>query len=93
MIRVCIVGGGRTGTHLAGRLDSIGVNTKVIEKDRHQYARLSETQAHVIVINVGDIIIPRGDRLIRPKGHLMIFALHEKLPRPGKLITVKLEYF
>ncbi|MDZ7699312.1 MAG: Trk system potassium transporter TrkA [Deltaproteobacteria bacterium] len=49
--RVFIVGGGRTGTHLARRLDPTGVNTKIIEKDSHQCARLSEILANVIVIN------------------------------------------
>jgi len=40
-----------------------------------------------------EIIIPRGDSIIRPKDHLIIFALQKALPKLEKLLTVKLEYF
>ncbi len=39
------------------------------------------------------IIIPRGDSIIKPKDHLVIFALQEVIPKLEKLLTVKLEYF
>ncbi|MDZ7699311.1 MAG: TrkA C-terminal domain-containing protein [Deltaproteobacteria bacterium] len=45
------------------------------------------------IIRGDDIIIPRGDSVIRPKDHLIIFTLHKELPRLEKLLTVKLEYF
>jgi len=38
-------------------------------------------------------IIPRGDSVIMPKDHLIIFALRKVIPRLEKLLTVKLEYF
>ncbi|HDZ89615.1 MAG TPA: Trk system potassium transporter TrkA, partial [Deltaproteobacteria bacterium] len=39
------------------------------------------------------IIIPQGNSVIRPKDHLIIFALQEVVPKLKKLLTVKLEYF
>ena len=45
------------------------------------------------VVRDDEIIIPRGDTIIRPKDHLIIFALQRVLPKLEKLLTVKLEYF
>lgn len=40
-----------------------------------------------------EIIIPRGDTVIKPGDRLIIFALLQMLPKLEKLLTVKLEYF
>ena len=40
-----------------------------------------------------EIIIPRGDTVIKPGDRLIIFALQQVLPKLEKLLTVKLEYF
>jgi len=45
------------------------------------------------IVRGDEIIIPRGDSVIRPKDHLIIFALQEVLPKLERLLTVKLEYF
>lgn len=45
------------------------------------------------IVRGDDIIIPRGDSVIRPKDRLIIFALQEVVPKLEKLLTVKLEYF
>jgi trk system potassium uptake protein TrkA len=45
------------------------------------------------IVREEDIIIPRGDSVIRPKDHLIIFTLQEVIPKLEKLLTVKLEYF
>jgi trk system potassium uptake protein TrkA len=45
------------------------------------------------IVREEDIIIPRGDSVIRPKDHLIIFTLQEAIPKLEKLLTVKLEYF
>ena len=45
------------------------------------------------IVRGDQIIIPRGDSVIRPRDHLIIFALHEVVPKLKKLLTVKLEYF
>lgn len=45
------------------------------------------------IVRGENIIIPRGDSIIRPKDHLIIFTLHRELPKLEKLLTVKLEYF
>lgn len=45
------------------------------------------------VVRGEEIIIPRGDTIIQPGDHLVIFALHKVLPRLEKLLTVKLEFF
>jgi len=45
------------------------------------------------IIRDENIIIPRGDSIIRPKDRLILFALREVLPKLEKLLTVKLEYF
>ncbi|MBU1905017.1 MAG: NAD-binding protein, partial [Proteobacteria bacterium] len=45
------------------------------------------------IVRGDEIIIPRGDSVIRPKDHLIIFALQAVIPKLEKLLTVKLEYF
>ncbi len=45
------------------------------------------------VVRGNEIIIPRGDTVIRPKDRLIIFALRKVIPKLEKLLTVKLEYF
>ena len=45
------------------------------------------------IFRENDIIIPRGDSVIKPGDRLIIFALQQILPRLEKLLTVKLEYF
>ena len=45
------------------------------------------------IVRNGEIIIPKGDSIIRPKDHLIIFALEKVIPKLEKLLTVKLEYF
>lgn len=45
------------------------------------------------IVRKDDIIIPRGDSVIQPKDHLIIFAVQEVIPKLEKLLTVKLEYF
>ena len=45
------------------------------------------------IVRGDEIIIPRGDSVIRPKDHLIIFALQAVVPKLEKLLTVKLEYF
>lgn len=45
------------------------------------------------IVRDDEIIIPRGDSVIRPKDHLIIFALQEVASKLEKLLTVKLEYF
>jgi len=45
------------------------------------------------IVRGDEIIIPRGDSVIRPKDHLIIFALQEVLPKLERLLTVKLEFF
>ncbi len=45
------------------------------------------------IVREDDIIIPRGDSVILPKDHLIIFTLQEVVPKLEKLLTVKLEYF
>ena len=45
------------------------------------------------VVRGDEIIVPRGDTVIRPKDRLIIFALQKEIPKLEKLLTVKLEYF
>jgi trk system potassium uptake protein TrkA len=45
------------------------------------------------IVRDDEIIIPRGDSVIRPKDHLIIFALQRVIPKLENLLTVKLEYF
>jgi trk system potassium uptake protein TrkA len=45
------------------------------------------------IVRDGEIIIPKGDSIIRPKDPLIIFTLEKVIPRLEKLLTVKLEYF
>ncbi len=45
------------------------------------------------IIRGDEIIIPRGQTVIRGKDRLIIFALRKIIPRLEKLLTVKLDYF
>ncbi len=45
------------------------------------------------VIRGGDVHIPRGDTVVRPGDHLVIFLLRKVLAKLEKLLTVSLEYF
>ena len=45
------------------------------------------------IVRGKQIIIPRGDDIILPGDHLIIFALQQVVPKLEKLLTVKLEYF
>ncbi len=45
------------------------------------------------IVRGDQAIIPRGDSIIKPKDHLIIFALRKVVPKLEKLLTVKLEYF
>ena len=45
------------------------------------------------IVRGEEVIIPRGDSVVRPKDRLIIFALQKVVPKLEKLLTVKLEYF
>ncbi len=45
------------------------------------------------VVRGEEIVIPRGDTVIRPKDRLIIFALQKVIPKLEKLLTVKVDYF
>lgn len=45
------------------------------------------------IVRGEQIIIPRGDNVIMPGDHLIIFALKQVIPKLEKLLTVKIEYF
>jgi trk system potassium uptake protein TrkA len=45
------------------------------------------------IVRGDEIIIPRGDSVIRPKDRLIIFVLAKVVPKLEDLLTVKLEYF
>lgn len=45
------------------------------------------------VVRGEEIIIPRGQSVIKEKDRLIIFALQEVIPKLEKLLTVRLEYF
>ena len=45
------------------------------------------------IVRGEQIIIPRGDNVIMPGDHLIIFALQQVIPKLEKLLTVKIEYF
>jgi len=45
------------------------------------------------IVRGEEIIIPRGQNMIKPHDHLIIFALKDTIPKLEKIFTVKLEYF
>jgi trk system potassium uptake protein TrkA len=45
------------------------------------------------IVRGDEIIIPRGDSVIRPQDRLIIFVLAKVVPKLEDLLTVKLEYF
>ena len=49
--RIIIVGGGETGLALASSLDTMNINTKIIEKDGQRCLELAEKLEKVVVLN------------------------------------------
>jgi trk system potassium uptake protein TrkA len=45
------------------------------------------------VVRGDEIIIPRGDTIVRPKDRLLVLALQKVVPKLEKLLTVKVDYF
>jgi len=45
------------------------------------------------IVRDGEIIIPRGDSVVKPKDRLIIFTLREAVPKLERLLTVRLEHF
>jgi len=45
------------------------------------------------IVRQGQVIIPRGQTVIKPEDHIIIFTRREAIPRVEKALTVKLEYF
>jgi trk system potassium uptake protein TrkA len=45
------------------------------------------------VVHGEEIIVPRGDTVIKPGDRLIIFALRKEVPKLEKLLMVKLDYF
>ncbi len=45
------------------------------------------------IVRDDEVIIPKGDTVVRPGDRLVIFALKGAVPKLEKLLTVKLEYF
>jgi len=45
------------------------------------------------IVRNGEIIIPRGDTIVRAHDRLIIFALQDVCNQLECLLTVKLEYF
>ena len=45
------------------------------------------------IVRGEEIIIPRGDSIIRPKDRLILLALQNVVPKLEKLLTVKLDFF
>jgi len=45
------------------------------------------------IVRGEEIIIPRGDSVIRPKDRLIILALQKVVPKLEKMLTVKLDFF
>jgi len=45
------------------------------------------------IVRGDEIIIPKGDSMIKCKDRLIIFALREVIPKLEKLLTVKLDFF
>jgi trk system potassium uptake protein len=45
------------------------------------------------IVRGDEIIIPRGDSVIKPKDRLIILTVRKVLPKLEKLLTVKLDYF
>ncbi len=47
----------------------------------------------IAVVHEGEVVIPRGDTVIRPKDRVVIFAERNAIAKVEKLFSVKLEYF
>lgn len=45
------------------------------------------------IVRGEEIIIPRGDSVIKPKDRLILLALQQVVPKLEKLLTVKLDFF
>ena len=46
-----------------------------------------------LAVREGRVIIPRGQTVIHPEDHIIIFTRREAIPKVEKALMVKLEYF
>ena len=45
------------------------------------------------VVRGGEVLVPRGDTVIKPDDRVVLFAVAEAVPRVEKMFSVKLEFF
>jgi len=80
-----------------------GEHAEAIEAEALETSDIVNTPLHKVKMPKGaivgaifredEILIPKGDTVIKPGDRLIIFALQQVLPKLEKLLTVKLEYF
>lgn len=45
------------------------------------------------IVRDGSLIVPKGDSMIMPNDHVIIFSLSNQIPKIEKLLTVKVDYW
>ncbi len=80
------------GEH-AEAIEAEALNTSEIVNTPLSRIKFPEGALIGAVVRKDEIIIPRGDTQIQAGDRLIIFALHEAVPKLEKLLTVKLDYF
>ncbi len=80
------------GEH-AEAIDAEALETSDIVNIPLSHVRFPKGALVGAVVRGDEIIIPRGDTVIRPGDRLIVFALRKVVPKLEKLLTVKLEFF
>lgn len=96
---VMIVGGGETGFYLASRLEGMGVEIKIVEKDKKRCEELAEIFPEAVVINgdgadkdlLGEEGLERIDAFISLSNHdeenVMMSIYARKINPKAKIVT------
>jgi len=76
-------------TLLAEKLERVLViNGDGTDKDLLREENVEDVDLVVAITGDEEVIIPRGDSIVRPKDRLIIFALQQIIPKLEKLFTV-----
>ena len=74
-------------------IEAVALETSDIVNTPLKNLRLPEHAIIGAIVRNGALIVPKGDSVILPNDHVIIFALTSQIPKIEKLLTVKVDYW
>jgi len=74
-------------------IEAVALETSDIVNTPLKNLRLPKHAIIGAIIRDGTLIVPKGDTVILPNDHVIIFALSSQIPQIEKLLTVKIDYW